>query len=533
MKAKYLIIKVLLLALTIYVGGCAQQAIPTGGDKDTIPPLVINAFPHNRSVNVKSQEVRLEFAELIQLNNLKQELLITPSITGDYEFEIRRNRLKLTFKEPFEANTTYTLNFRKGIKDVTEGNISENLKLVFSTGPKLDSLNIVGQVVDLKTGKPKENASVTLYKVNDTLTVFKHAPLYVTKTDKEGNYALENLRKDEYNIYAIIESNNNLKYDQAKEEIAYLDYTIRLDSSITDIKLQTSRIDTLAPKIVRRRAESNYFDIEFDEGLTRLEASGGVDFYQLKDTKIARLFNTANQYDSIPVSITAVDSAFNVLKTDIKIKFEEPRRGKPQTSAFTVKTKPANGEKILPDFSYTIEFNKPVKTFFPDSIQFLADTITPLTVNPDENFTWNTYRTELTFKKALEFNAPLKVNIPEGTFFSVEGDTSKAIETLHQFKKPSDFGKIMGTVQIDEENFIVQLLNSNFEMVNELKNKKDFTFSFLPGGTYYIRVIIDKNGNGRWDQGNIYEGILPEPVFVHPNEIKLKENWEMKENIII
>jgi hypothetical protein len=48
-----------------------------------------------------------------------------------------------------------------------------------------------------------------------------------------------------------------------------------------------------------------------------------------------------------------------------------------------------------------------------------------------------------------------------------------------------------------------------------------------------IRVLVDANKNGKWDQGDIRTRTLPEPVFFHVFEKELKENWEYEEDITI
>jgi hypothetical protein len=185
----------ILVSITILLYRCASVSPPTGGTKDEVAPSIISTIPAQKSTNYNGKVVEMIFNEMISVENIKQELLITPRIEGNYEFEVKKNRLSLTFKENFQPNTTYTLNFRKSIKDITEKNIAENEKVVFSTGPTIDSLYINGTVTDLLTNKPVENALVMLYLADDTSTVVKHPPYYFTKADKQGRYLLENIRE--------------------------------------------------------------------------------------------------------------------------------------------------------------------------------------------------------------------------------------------------------------------------------------------------------------------------------------------------
>ena len=118
------------IVLPIILYSCASQAIPTGGKKDIYPPQIVNTSPLDKSLNFRGKTIELQFNEMIAVENLKQELLITPQVKGNYKYEIKKNRLTLNFDQDFNPNTTYTLNFRKSLKDVTEKNIAENTKLV-------------------------------------------------------------------------------------------------------------------------------------------------------------------------------------------------------------------------------------------------------------------------------------------------------------------------------------------------------------------------------------------------------------------
>ena len=63
-------------------------------------------------------------------------------VSSEYEFTLKKNTFKITFDEFFKDSTTYTLNFRESIQDITEGNPTKDNKFTFSTGDYIDSLSI-------------------------------------------------------------------------------------------------------------------------------------------------------------------------------------------------------------------------------------------------------------------------------------------------------------------------------------------------------------------------------------------------------
>ena len=52
----------------IFLFSCARQSSPTGGPKDTIPPVLVRAIPPNETINLKAKELQLIFSEDIILN---------------------------------------------------------------------------------------------------------------------------------------------------------------------------------------------------------------------------------------------------------------------------------------------------------------------------------------------------------------------------------------------------------------------------------------------------------------------------------
>ena len=57
-------------------------------------------------------------------------------------------------------------------------------------------------------------------------------------------------------------------------------------------------------------------------------------------------------------------------------------------------------------------------------------------------------------------------------------------------------------------------------------------FNTLSPGTYYVKIITDLNGNGRWDTGNYTKYLQPEPIFTVTLK-ELRANWDVEEDIIL
>src|SRR5690606_18366437 len=155
---------ILLIFLTLT--RCANIQRPTGGPKDSIAPTILDASPANYSTNFKERKITLEFDEYIKMTNQFKEFSISPDLEEIVDYRVRKKNLVITLPDSLEENTTYTINFGKGLGDYNEGNAVINYNYVFATGPELDSLIISGKVTNGFTKsfdqKKDENIKVLL-----------------------------------------------------------------------------------------------------------------------------------------------------------------------------------------------------------------------------------------------------------------------------------------------------------------------------------------------------------------------------------
>jgi hypothetical protein len=59
------------------------------------------------------------------------------------------------------------------------------------------------------------------------------------------------------------------------------------------------------------------------------------------------------------------------------------------------------------------------------------------------------------------------------------------------------------------------------------------TFNYLREGKYTLRVIIDTNGNGKWDTGNFLRRLQPEEIKYFPEEFNVKQNFDIEQDVAV
>lgn len=514
---------------------CANMVAPSGGAKDTKNPKMVTSAPTNKITNFQGEKIELTFDEWIKTDNLKKELLITPALKKDYEYSENKNKLIITFKAPLEENTTYTFNFRKGIKDITESNIanSDSTRLVFSTGPVIDSLLISGVIKDLETDKAIENAVVALYKADDTLEVTTDPPYYFTKTDNLGKFKLQNLKQGIYKLYAFTDKADNSIYNEVQDKIGFLKENIDLNKNLDSLALKLVSEDNTPPKISKARASvaNNFYLIEFSEGLKKLQidsATTKIAYFLSPNGKELKIYNPENKYDSIPLSIIGEDSTGNIFRSKRKIIFNNEKQVKEK---LTVAVEPKVGEKINKNLKISFVFNKPMQQVDLLKIKYLLDkdTLNPKPfIEKEQEGTWNTFKNKYTLEKLIKAQEKITIIVDSSAFMSIENDPTPALNLIYTVRPDETFGTIKGKTNTQEPNYIIQLLNDKYEVLKEVINQPLFEFKYLEAGTYYLRAVIDKNGNGKWDRSNLKMQTFAEKLIYYKESFKVRENWDME-----
>ncbi len=526
---------------------CAKQTAPTGGAKDETPPTLIRSNPAHQEVNFKGKEIQLTFDELIQLNNPREQLIITPGIDKKFETTARKNKIVLLLNSELQDSTTYSINFRECIQDLNEKNPAV-VKLAFSTGSYIDSLNVSGTVTDILSAKGVNNYTVALTPASDTFNILKHPASWIALTDKQGRFTIENLKPGKYSIYAFEDKNKNLTVDSKSEKYGFKSEDIVLEGAVDSVRLLAFKLDASRLKLISSRPTFAYFNIRFSKSLVDFKLSSTNTEERIystleSDLSTIKVYNTIPDFDSLQVSLQAQDSTHSKVDTLLYIKFPKKESTKDNLSS---KVEFCNFYENKDLFSSSIVFSKPISIFFPDSVYIQVDSLTRITFNKDD-YEWNEQLTKLSISKKIELKSDMQETredkksqknpqrnqfvLSKGSAISVENDTAVHINSPLKAIKTEDYGIISSKVETNDE-FILQLLDKDNKILQETKNSKNHMFENIPAGNYSLRLFIDLNKNEKWDAGNYLTKEQPEPVIFYTNpkggkDIFLKANWQV------
>ena len=515
---------------------CAKRGSPSGGPKDITPPVLKSADPQNLSTNFDKKKIRLYFDEYIKLNDVQNQLIISPPLKYIPQISPQGTTSKfieITIKDTLKENTTYTINFGQSIVDNNEGNPNSFLSYVFSTGDYIDSLSLSGAIKDAYTRKADEFVSVMLYEIdsvyNDS-TVYKYPPNYITNTlDSLPLFHLKHLKSGTYALFGLKDEGKNNVFDQRADKIGFITDTITLPTDslyLLNLFKEIPDYSISVPSYVaKNRIIFGYQGLQEDfkiETLTILPDS--VKTLMAKD----REKDTINYW----LSPTDLDSiVFTVTNEKMSL-----------IDTFTVKTRklPLDSLKLSPNHSGKINFE--------DKFQILANTpiskidstkiaiLDKDTLQIEYSVRLDSILNKVDFDFEIVANQRYSVVLLPGAiedFFGVQNDTLVSNLSTESY---ADYGNL--TLNLSGKvsyPLLVELIDEKGELVRKIvaTGPQVFEFNNLEPKDYGIRVIFDENANGKWDTGNYLKKLEPETIKYFPDMIQLRANWEQNSTFTI
>lgn len=230
----YFLIILILSKIAVLNSGCANIIPPTGGPRDSLPPLLLKVTPPDSSKGFDSKTITFTFDEFIdQPQDIFRNLIVSPMYSTIPTIEAKLKTLTVRLKDTLEPNTTYYYNFGDAIKDINEGNVLHNLSYIFTTGNTLDTMELSGNVFLAETGGIDSSLIVTLYKSGVDSAVMKERARYITRLDGKGRFRFLYLPQGTYYIYVM----KDTRTYSDKELFAFADSAIEIKPGAAPVTL--------------------------------------------------------------------------------------------------------------------------------------------------------------------------------------------------------------------------------------------------------------------------------------------------------
>lgn len=565
----------------LFSTSCANMGSPTGGPKDSIPPVVVRTSPGLRSTNFKGTDVRLTFDEFVVKDEVGEKLVVSPPMKKKPVIKMKGKTVIVEFSEPLRKNTTYSLDFKDAVADLNEKNPIKDLRFSCSTGASFDSLRVSGFVKNALTQEPVEKALVLLHRQKEYTAFIDSIPDYIGSTNKEGFFAIDNIAPGEYRLYALMDADNSYTYNASSELIAFADTLIVPSAKyIAEPDTIVRGKDTLAVSGHVKYSPGTQYLMMFEEDSydqflngSKRDRNNKCDFYFSKSvtdsfrvnllkpvpTKDWSFIEKSAKRDSITVWLTdTVVSNCDSLKFELKYEMLDSLKhmvvkhdtiNLTYNAPKTIKPKRKKNEPVpVPTINLgtninttahdiyrkiKIEAPEPLASFDTSMVRLysLEDTVKtriPIVVEKD-----STSIRKYFIDHQWNADANYIFEIDSAAARNIYGHPSMKIEQKFKTQKEDYYGKITLTLTGLAEPAIVQLLaNDKDEKVLQkiqVLGAGKIEFPYLKPDKYILRLIMDPNKNGKWDTGFLAGNRQPEEVVYFPKVIKVRSNFEIKE----
>ena len=518
----------------LLAASCARRSSPSGGEKDSIPPVLIASNPKINSVNFNSDEIRLTFDEWVKLDNLDKQLIISPPLEKK-KYEVKplggiTKKIFVNFLDSLAENTTYTFNFGNSIVDNNEGNKMNFFSYIFSTGPTLDSLYLKGNVQDAFNFETEEYISLQLYRIDSTYNdsiIFNNQPTYLAKTLDSTAYRFNNLREGRYILIALKDIGDDYIFNPLYDKIAYYDSIVLLPrDSIINLKLfkeETPIIWDRPHFINSEKIGFGYYgklDLEKISLISKIPDSVNYILTKEQDKDTLHFWLSKNSIDSLQFNLKEIDT----IKT-LTVKFDRRKDSLIDSLNISSITKSVIGLKE----KFKLASNLPIDQIS-DSLIFVRD-IDSILIPFKSSINNNLDEISLDFD--IKPKDEYSIDILPNAIIDLRGGTNDTLGFKTVTQSLEDYGNVyLNIIRDTDSEYILQMINSIGEIVREyngISTDRIFNFELIKPGKYIFRMIKDDNGNKIWDTGNYLNKVQPEAVYYSNFELDIRANWDFNE----
>ena len=578
---------ILIQGTMIFSHSCANTTTPpSGGPKDTIPPVITKIYPELGAVNVPTHGTKLEieFNEYVTVKDPKS-LFLSPPLEKTPKYRLKGKGIVLTFENDLDSNKTYTLDLTNAIGDNNEGNMFPGFTLVFSTGDHIDSMMVTGIVQDCNTLQPIKGATVMLYKDHADSAIFLHRPDAAVKTDDWGFFCLRNIQDTVYRMYAILDENNNNIYEAETEKVAFVDTLVRPVTVVNDSLPELQKYDM--KDTLHCLARNNEFELslfrekpnrqmivnkervgERTAYITFMAPYAQIDSIWVEGVPAENLITQFNilqdsleiwvndpkpQPDTMKINVTYMKTdslgLLNSFTENLKLTMPKGKTTAGKSSVRDIKKEDTTAVFTLTAASETVEQYGFVMEFKYPLVESAFDSLKFRYLNPRQQEAYDKYTVEqdslnlrkFTIRPAVELQPGYEyfLKVPHRMFKDINGFYNDSTEVKVTLPKDDALSSMTLVLTGVNNKYIVDLLNEKRDkVIRSFIVDKDETllFPYIKKGKYSIRITEDINRNGIVDTGNLLDHKQPEKVRFYKLEdgtfiIDIPEKVDLEQSI--
>lgn len=588
------------IAAALTLAACANPGSgPDGGPYDETPPKIVAMSPAIGQTDCQARKVTITFDEFVKIENAQEKIVVSPPQIEMPDIKTSGRRITVELLDSLRPETTYTVDFSDAIADANEGNPLGNFTYYFSTGPRLDTMEVAGNVLAAANLEPVKGILVGLHS-DTTDTAFSSKPFdRVARTDSRGRFCIKGVAPGTYRAYALKDMDGDFRHSPG-ETLAVLRAKV-VPASFPDVRQDTLWRDSTHYDTVRTVHYTHYVPddlvlLAYDEADTRrhfLKAQRDVpEWFRLyftapsartplvrglnfnadsllltqanagNDTVTYWLRHVSTDEDTLRMAVTfeAYDDSLlhNVEMSDtlelipretmarrLKQEAEElekwekrrerrHKRGDYSDEIPPRKRLPVKGigrRGITPAENIRLEFEEPLarvdtaRLHFQLMVNDTLGTAAPMRLKSPPGVAL-----ECTVMGEWRYGQKYTLTADSAAFTGLSGRDNEPFKVQITVGREADYGALFLHLPDADSTATVQLLKSDTRVESQVRTRDHRAdFFYLAPGTYYLRCFYDRNGNGRWDTGDLAAGRAPEEVYYFPRAIEVRANWDIEQ----
>ncbi|HEY5219059.1 MAG TPA: Ig-like domain-containing protein, partial [Gemmatimonadaceae bacterium] len=231
------------LVSLVFLVGCASMAPIPGGPEDHVPPRIVSVTPDTNSVNFHGNAVAFLFDGVVNdrsgpTQDLNGLFLISPR-DGAPRISWHRERIDVRPHGKWRPNTAYSVTLLPGLSDLSANITKYSYTVVFSTGPTLPNLGVVGRVFDWSAQRAAPNAIVEAIQRPDSV-------VYVAVADSTGQFHVGPFEAGTYTVIAFVDANKNMVRDPGE---IWDSTQVKITNTQPMLEMLAAKRDTIGPAI--------------------------------------------------------------------------------------------------------------------------------------------------------------------------------------------------------------------------------------------------------------------------------------------
>ena len=518
------LIVAMMSALLCLVTACANIGSPEGGPRDYSPPHVMHTSPEAGALNFTGKKVEITFDEIVNIKDQQKKVIISPAPSEQPLVRAMGKKVTIEFRDTLEPNTTYVIDFSNAIEDNNEGNQLDGYSFTFSTGPEIDSLRVSGIVLRASDLEPMQHVLVGLHS-NLSDTAFTRLPLErITRTNDRGQFTVMGLKPGKYHVFALNDVDGDYRMART-EDIAFYDQVVEPSASLFPDNVLLSMFNEGYQQLYLKKASrpsAGKLLVQFGAAVDTLPelrvlhpesqverwhvlertARGDSLTYWLTDSTLIKADTIA-----VEMRYQRVDSTERIVwATDtLQLGYKKPR--------YLVKQEEEEQNSIDPR-GVRLEIKR-------DTLWLPVDGAPSLC--PSNEYDLFTYCLPM----ALIPDTTYRLIVDSAAVTSVYGLVNDPLTIEAKVRALEEYSNLVLRVNVQDHAF-VELLDAQSKVLRTVPVVAGVAKlpNVLPN-SYYVRLTLDTNGNGRWDTGNYAQHLQPEEVYYYPKALKLRRNWDV------